>query len=124
MQTGRPCDRPRPPFGERLHALREEKGLTQSKVAQALGISSRAYAFWEREPVAVKADQLATLAALFGVSADALVGHEQPVRRGTGPAGKMWRLFESASALPRSQQQKVIALLDAFVAQHAQAREA
>lgn len=124
MQTGRPSNRPRPAFGERLHALREQKGLTQADVAKVLGISARAYAFWEREPVGVRAEQLALLAKLFDVSADSLVGQEPPKQRGAGPAGKMRRLFESASALPRSQQQKVVALLDAFVAQHAQAREA
>ena len=118
MQTGRPCDRPRPPFGERLHALREEKGLTQAQVAEVLDISPRAYAFWEREPVSVKAEQMATLAKLFGVSVDFLVGCEKPKHRGNGPAGKMRRLFDEASVLPRSQQQKVIALLDAFVTQH------
>lgn len=121
MQTGRPSHRPRPPFGERLHVLREQKGLTQAEVAKELGISARAYAFWEREPVAVRAEQLAILARLFGVSVDTLVGHEPPKQRGNGPAGKMRRLFEAASTLPRNQQQKVMALLDAFVAQHAHA---
>jgi transcriptional regulator with XRE-family HTH domain len=119
MQTGRPCDRPRPPFGERLHALREAKGLTQAQVAQALGISARAYAFWEREPVAVKAEQLPILAKLFAVSVDALVGQEPPRQRGNGPAGKMRQLFEAASRLPRSQQQKVSAVLEPFILQHA-----
>ena len=118
MQTGRPCDRPRPPFGERLHALREAKGLTQAQVAQALGISARAYAFWEREPVAVRTEQLAILAKLFAVSADALVGQEPPRQRGNGPAGKMRQLFEAASRLPRSQQQKVADILAPFIREH------
>jgi hypothetical protein len=40
-------------------------------------------------------------------------------RRGTGPTGKMRRLFEAASQLPRSQQEKITALLEPFVAHHA-----
>ncbi len=118
MQTGRPCDRPRPAFGERLHGLREAKGLTQAQVAQALGISARAYAFWEREPVAVKTEQLAILAKLFVVSVDALVGQKPPQQRGNGPAGKMRQLFDAASRLPRSQQQKITAILEPFVREH------
>jgi ABC-type cobalamin transport system ATPase subunit len=39
--------------------------------------------------------------------------------RGTGPTGKMRRLFEAASQLPRSQQEKLTAVLEAFVNQHA-----
>ena len=40
-------------------------------------------------------------------------------RRGTGPTGKMRRLFEAASKLPRGQQDKLTAVLEAFVNQHA-----
>jgi hypothetical protein len=67
---------------------------------------------------------LTKLATGLGVTTEILLGDTGAKQRGNGPAGKMRRLFESASALPRSQQQKVIALLDAFVAQHTQAREA
>ncbi len=38
---------------------------------------------------------------------------------GAGPTGKMKQLFEAASRLPRSQQQKIAAVLEAFVNQHA-----
>jgi len=119
MQTGRPSNKERPPFGERIHALREQAGLSQQQLAERLGLTQRAYAYWERNPVALRPDQLTKLAAALGVNAEALLGDAGANRRGNGPAGKMRRLFESASALPRSQQQKVIALLDAFVAQHA-----
>jgi transcriptional regulator with XRE-family HTH domain len=122
VQTGRPSNRPRPPFGTRLHQLREQAGLSQREIAERLGISARAYAFWEREPVALKADQLATLADILGVSADFLVGRKEPKQRGTGPAGKMRQLFEAASRLSRSQQQKVAAVLEPFVAQHSNGR--
>lgn len=118
MQTGRPSSRPRPPFGERLHVLREAAGLTQAQVADKLGISARAYAFWEREPVALKAEQIAALADMLGVTADALLGREEPKSRGSGPAGRLRQVFERASKLPRSQQAKVAEFVDAFVAQH------
>jgi len=112
MKTGRPSSRPRPPFGSRLHAAREAAGLTQAQVAQKLGISHRAYAFWEREPTAVRAEQLAILTELFGVSADYLIGRQAPKQRGTGPTGKLRLVFESASKLPRRQQQRVIDVVE------------
>jgi transcriptional regulator with XRE-family HTH domain len=107
-----------------LHQLREQAGLSQAQVAEQLGISTRAYAFWEREQVALKADQLAALADILHVSADFLVGRKEPKQRGTGPAGKMRQLFEAASRLPRSQQQKVTAVLEPFVLQHGNAKAA
>jgi transcriptional regulator with XRE-family HTH domain len=113
MKTGRPSERERPPFGQRLYELREAAGLTQAQVADKLGISHRAYAFWEREPTAVRAEQLATLAELFGVTADFLIGRQQPSKqRGSGPTGKMKQLFEAASNLPRRQQQRVVGLVE------------
>jgi hypothetical protein len=48
-----------------------------------------------------------------------LVGSNSTKKRGTGPTGKMKQLFEAASQLPRSQQQKLAAVLEAFVNQHA-----
>lgn len=118
MKTGRPSDRPRPPFGERIYQLREEAGLTQAQVAEKLGITHRAYAFWEREPTAIRAEQLALLAELFGVSADFLIGRQPPKQRGTGPTGKMRQTFEAVSRLPRRQQQKIAEVITALVAQH------
>ena len=115
MQTGRPSARPRPPFGQRLHHFREQAGLTQAQVAESLGISPRAYAFWEREPVALKADQLSTLADVLDVSADELLGRKSVSKRSSGPTGKLRQVFQHASRLPRSQQSKVAEFVEAFV---------
>jgi len=115
MKTGRPTDRKRPAFGERLYRLREQAGLTQAQVAEHLGISARAYAFWEREPVSVKPDQIETLAEALGVGVDELLNdHAKKSRRG-GPTGKVRRLFEEVNALPRSRQQRIIAVVEDMV---------
>ena len=119
MRTGRPSKRERPPFGARLHDLREKAGLTQAQVAEHLGISARAYAFWERDPVALKADQLAALAKVFDVSVDYLVGQEPPRERKGGPVGRARRAFEQVSKLPRAQQNKIVEVVEAYVSQHA-----
>jgi transcriptional regulator with XRE-family HTH domain len=119
MQTGRPSSRKRPAFGARLHQLREQAGLSQLQMAEKLSVPQRTYAYWEREPVALRAEQITALADVLGVSADFLLGRETRRLRGSGPAGKMRQLFEAASRLPRSQQQKVAAVLEPFVLQHA-----
>ena len=123
MKTGRPTERKRPPFGERLYQLREQSGLTQAQIAEHLGISSRAYAFWEREPVSLKPDQIEKLAAALKVSVEYLFGNgsRQPQRKG-GPEGKARRLFEKVSRLPRSQQLHVLAVVEAFVEKTANAQ--
>jgi hypothetical protein len=49
-----------------------------------------------------------------------LVGTNGTRKRGAGPTGKMKQLFEAASRLPRSQPQKITALLEPFIAHHDQ----
>lgn len=99
--------------------LREQAGLSQQQMADKLSVPQRTYAYWEREPVALRAEQITALADALGVSTDFLLGRKERQLRGAGPAGKMRQLFEAASRLPRSQQQKVAAVLEPFVLQHA-----
>jgi transcriptional regulator with XRE-family HTH domain len=120
MQTGRPSQRPRPPsFGDRLHALRESAGLSQQQLAEKVRTSQRTISYWERSPVALRPDQLLTLAQALNISVEELVGdtHGRTRQRGTGPAGKLKQVFDAASKLPRRQQQKIAEFVEAFVLQ-------
>jgi hypothetical protein len=47
------------------------------------------YAYWERNPVALRPDQLQKLAEALSVSTEELLGESASKRRGSGPAGKM-----------------------------------
>ena len=59
------------------------------------------------------------MARALGVSADEVLGETGKKRRASaGPTGRMRRLFEAASKLPRSQQEKIAAVIEAFVNQH------
>jgi len=115
---GRPTERDRTEFGERIVAAREEAGLSQRELADKLGITQRALSWWEREPVALKPEQMAALAAALGVTTDYLLGVEVPKKRGTGPTGKARKVFEAVSKLPRHQQQKIVDVVETFVASH------
>jgi hypothetical protein len=59
---------------------------------------------------------LLKVADALNVSVEDLVGTNGKKKRGTGPTGRMRQLFEAASRLPRSQQQKIAAVLEAFIA--------
>jgi transcriptional regulator with XRE-family HTH domain len=115
---GRPSKRKRTAFGERLVAAREEAGLSQRELADKLGISQRALSWWERETVALRPEQVAQLATVLGVSTDQLLGVPTAKKRGTGPTGKARRAFEAVSKLPRHHQQKIVDVVETFVAGH------
>jgi len=114
MPQGRPTNRPRSGFGQRVFEARKRLGVSQAEIAAQLGITQSAYAAWERDAVALRPEQLAKLSGILGVSADELIGRENGKRSG-GPAGKARQLFEQVSRLPRSQQLHVLTVVEAFV---------
>ena len=120
MKTGRPARSSQTNFAVHLRRLREVAGLSQREVARHLGIAQPSYAHWEIYNVALKPEQLTRLAKVLGVQVEELLAVPSSQHRRGGPAGKMRRLFEAASTLPRGQQQKVAAVLEAFVAQHSE----
>ncbi len=113
MQTGRPSDKQRPPFGERLHALREQAGLSQQQVAERLGLSQRAYAYWERNSVSLRPEQILKLAETLGVGVEDLL--VVPVTKSRKGSGRLGRVFDEAAKLPRRQQQKIIDIVEPFI---------
>jgi len=117
MPRGRPSARKRPPFGERVFQARQALGLSQAEVAQKLSLTQSGYAAWERDPIALRPEQIAALAAVLQVSTEELLGPPTKAR-GTGPAGKLRRLFEQAAALPRSRQERIVIVLEDMLAAH------
>ena len=61
-------------FSERLKELRQTKGLSQSALAKALGISSRNYQRYEYGEIEAPVSALIAARNYFGVSADYLLG--------------------------------------------------
>jgi len=118
LKTGRPSKHDRTPFGERLFHARQRMGLTQAELAEKLGIVQQVVADWERYPCSLKPDQLKRLAEALETSTDFLLGISLSHRL-KGPSGKMRQVFVAASQLPRRQQEKVLAVLEPFVTQHA-----
>lgn len=118
MPPGRPTTKPQPELGKRIASARQEKGLTQMQLAGLLDTTQRVVTYWERETVALKPDQLIALADALDVSTDYLLGRNVPAQRGAGPKGRAKEIFEAVSKLPRSQQEKVFAVLEPFVNEH------
>jgi transcriptional regulator with XRE-family HTH domain len=110
MPGGRPPKLKRSEFGERLVSIRQRAGLSQTQVADKLGVSQQAYAGWERSTTALRPDDLAKLAQVLGTPTDELLGSKPAIpKRGAGPVGKARQVFERVSQLPRATQQRILA---------------
>jgi len=118
MPAGRPAQSNRTDFGERLHRQREQRGLSQKQMAEKLAVTQQSYAAWERRSTALKPEQMAALARILDCSIEDLISGEAKSRRVNGPAGRVRRVFDAVSRLPRHQQNKVAEFVEAFVAQH------
>ena len=114
---GRPTDRKRTAFGDRLVAARDAAGLSQRELADRLKVRQSVLSWWERRPVALKPEQLAELATTLGVSTDELLGRQTETKRSAGPTGKARKVFEAVSKLPRHHQQKIVEVVEALIAQ-------
>lgn len=73
-------------FGQRISALRKERGMTQEALAQKLGITNQAVSKWESDQCCPDIMQLPALADIFEISMDALFGRPEPERE-SAPAG-------------------------------------
>lgn len=61
-------------LAERLRELRGKKGVTQSQVAEYLGLKLRAYQYYESGEHRPEYEKLMALADFFGVTTDYLLG--------------------------------------------------
>lgn len=64
-------------FGNRLTILRKGKSITQNQMAEKLGISFQAVSSWERNETMPDIDKLLSIAQIFNVSTDFLLGKHE-----------------------------------------------
>ena len=69
-------------IGSKLLELRKKAGLSQGELADKLGVSRQAVSKWECDESLPDTENLITLARLYGISIDALVGHEPSRQEG------------------------------------------
>lgn len=85
------------PIGERIRALRKERGLTQEQLADRLGVSFQSISHWKSSTTYPDMELLPAIAAYFGVTTDFLLGVPE-----TKKEEEAVRLFDELSALSRS----------------------
>jgi transcriptional regulator with XRE-family HTH domain len=99
-----------------LRRLREAAGLSVRELARQIEESPTNVSYWERSGQIPRSDVVAAIARVLGVSIEAVLGEAQP-RRAAAPGGKVRQAFEAVSKLPRRQQEHVLKVVNALVAQ-------
>ena len=107
-------------LGARVAQLRRDQGLTQTQLAERLGIAQQTLAHYEVGRLRVAASMLPALARVLGTSVEELLG-QSPARAGgkRGPALRLRQQLERLSALPKPKQRAVMEVLESMLAQAA-----
>ena len=61
-------------YGQRIKEIRQEKGLTQSQLAEMLSTTQSTVGKYEREEIQLTVDTIIKICKVFEVSADYLLG--------------------------------------------------
>lgn len=119
---GRKFTKTRPKLGAHLAALRVNAGLSQEDLAQRIGVLQQTIAFWEQTDKPPRSQILLKLAEALDVSIQTLLTENGvvAVKKKGGPNGKLRKIFEDASRLPRRQQEKIAEFVSAFINQYRQ----
>ena len=122
-RSPRPDRGKRPKQGAHLLALRETAGLTQTQLAEFVGVPQGTIAMWEWNDTPPRSTALPALAKALGVEIpDLLVvgspAKKAPIAKKPGPVSEVQKVFEEVRALPRHQQKKILETVTALVEQY------
>lgn len=106
-------------LGQHIATTRKALGLTQTQVAEQLGISQQTLAHYEVGRLRIAVATLMPLAEMLNTSVDELV-YGKAAKEGNskrGPASKLQRQVDQVRQLPRTKQQFVMDMLDTVIQQ-------
>ena len=101
--------------GQLLATIRAERGFNQVDLADKLGISQSLVSQYERGELRLNAAMIVELVQILGVSADQILGIDEPESRGKLPSRKLLRRVEQIETLPKRKQEALIQTIDAFL---------
>lgn len=98
-------------MGARVCARRTDQGMTQTQLADMLGVTQQVVASYEVGRRRVPASMLPAFSKSLGVSIEELLGISNG-RKKPGPIPKLHRQLEKISMLPKEQQKSIMQVLD------------
>jgi len=116
VMAGRPPNTPAPPFGQKLAALRKERGITQAQLAERMGVARQVVDYYERRAENPSVDTIQKVAAVFAVEPAYFLDGKQLEKRKPGPPSKLDEKLVEVRKLPRKKQEQLVRMIDAFLA--------
>ena len=104
-------------MGNRIARLRKDKGMTQTELAEALGVSQPVVSDYENDVIGLDSARIVQLAQILGVSADEILGLEKAIKATSAGMGnrRLYRQLQSIDKLPKRDQEALLRTIDAFL---------
>ena len=116
--AGRPPSKAAPVFGQRLAAIRKDRGFSQQRFADMLETSRANVAYYERSAKNPTMDLVHRCAETLGCKVSDLIDDSaEPPKKKRGPKSELEQRFELVAKLPRSKQREILKVVDALLAQ-------
>jgi transcriptional regulator with XRE-family HTH domain len=104
-------------LGGRIAQLRKARDMTQTQLAEVLGVAQQTVQAYEAGARRIPVSTLPQLAKTLGVSLEVLFGEEAKAGRGKrGPVPQWQEQMEAIARLPRARQRFVMDMLSAALA--------
>jgi transcriptional regulator with XRE-family HTH domain len=105
-------------LGKNIRSLRNQKGWTQIDLAEKLGLTQGIITAYENNAKKPSLEKITTLAGLFGVTTDELIGHAELKIAAPPKSPKLWKKFEQVQGLPIGDKRMVFRKIDGLIGQH------
>lgn len=103
-------------LGARLAQLRKNKGITQTELAEMLGISQPMVSDYERGELRLHGELILRLMEILEVSADEMLGVKTDEKRnGKVSNRRLYRRLTAIDRLPKRDQEALLRTIDAFL---------
>ena len=104
-------------LGERIATLRRAYNITQTQLANALGVSQQTVQAYEVGRRRIPVSALPIVANTLSVSLEELFGESSHTKNKRGPVSRLQQQVDAISQLPKTQQRFVSQMLDTVLAQ-------
>ena len=105
------------PLGERLAVFRKQRGLTQTELAEQVGITQPLVSDYERGRLQLSAEMTVRFALALKVSCDELLGLGKRSNNGNGkgPPRRIMKRLEQIQKLSAHDQRTLLRTIDGFL---------
>ena len=121
-QIGRPSKNDRTQVGERIARARERMGISQTQLAELIGVSQQVVTRWERKHANIQSQYLVKLATTLQISTDELLGLKEPAAAPKQPGNtvekRLQKKIQEISELGPSERRQIMQHLDMVLENH------